>query len=645
MRKKGNKNVLKNASVLLIATAMVLSTVVVAGNVINVSMSTILSEGFESGSMPPVGWSVYDYGEEGWGVTGDAHSGDYAAYWMGSVSSDLISPVLDCSAMNELYLSFWHKQPSLATFGQDTLSVYVSVDGAIWNHKVADYTGGIQIYKCEQIDLSAIAAGQSQVKIKFTATGGGSGGVYLDDIGVSDEIANNPPETPKKPIGPTTGEPDEEYTYVTSTTDPNDDMIRYGWEWTQDNTVEGWTKLYSSGATCSVKIVFDEPGTYYLRAKAEDEYGAQSGFSSALIVVISQGCGEFMGLQVCPLGDALLDIGDELRVYNCVSGQPETDGVWVNLEDTYNAYIRTLENPFETIGATINFESSGMIGEDPFSMGLQFEHKDSGRFAKALGSAVAIIAFGPDDDIEFYKEVDDVSDIGYLTDVPEDVTIQIPDAISSPSILSSKSQSLTNELITVSTGIELSESVLWTWEEHDIDQLSVNKIMIIGELEGSGKTSLSSSSITTTGIDEFTMLEHSAYQLNTPTEPNIDGPPKGKTGETYTISLTNKATENVYFFIDWGDGSALEGGPVQTIPGDQGSFHHTWSEDGTYNIKARSMNTWGIMSGWTNFEVKMPKAKSYINTPLLQFLHILFEKYPNVFPVLQMLLQRSGLNI
>jgi len=437
------KTVLKEAGVLLIIVVMVLSTVAVTANTANnktVMLNTmndrtvILYEGFEDGVMPPVGWSVYDYGEEGWGITTDSFSGENAAYWMGSVASELISPTVDCSAMTEAYLSFWHKQPSL-TKGQDTLSVYVSDNGgATWN-MVADYNGDIQGYTHEMIDLSAYA-GEIDVQVKFTATGSGGDGVYLDEIRLCDGYA-----------------------------------------------------------------------------------------------------GEFMGLEIAPLGVAELEvIRANLNISNCVSGQPETDGVWVNLEG-YNAYTCTLENPFEPdMATTINFEVNGMIGEEPFSMGMELQRTEGNDnktvvnvdlpYEMAGSPPCWIICIGPNDDIVFYKEVDEIGELGYLTEVPEDVTIQIPDAVSSPQIKGGG--------YSVSTGVELSEPVLWTWEEHDVYNLTISKLMVIGELEGSGEAVLSDTSITATGIDEFTMLEHYAYEIESPAEPGIDGPTEGNAGTAYT---------------------------------------------------------------------------------------------------------------
>ncbi len=98
---------------------------------------------------------------------------------------------------------------------------------------------------------------------------------------------NSPPNTPSKPVGVTSGLEGISYTYRTSTVDPDDDLIRYGWDWDGDGTIDEWTPYYHSGETISVTHSWSTPGTYHVKVKAEDINGAQSGFSSPLTVTIT----------------------------------------------------------------------------------------------------------------------------------------------------------------------------------------------------------------------------------------------------------------------------------------------------------------------------------------------------------------------
>ncbi|MDG6219700.1 MAG: hypothetical protein QCI00_09735, partial [Candidatus Thermoplasmatota archaeon] len=97
---------------------------------------------------------------------------------------------------------------------------------------------------------------------------------------------NNPPNTPSKPSGPTSGIVGYWYLYTTVATDPDGDSISYGWDG-GDGIVDYWTGYYPSGTVCSVYIKFLSVGTYKLQIKAKDYHGAESNFSPPLFVTIS----------------------------------------------------------------------------------------------------------------------------------------------------------------------------------------------------------------------------------------------------------------------------------------------------------------------------------------------------------------------
>ncbi|MCK5112516.1 MAG: hypothetical protein KAQ84_03135, partial [Thermoplasmatales archaeon] len=102
---------------------------------------------------------------------------------------------------------------------------------------------------------------------------------------------NLPPNTPSQPSGPASGVAGTTYTYITSTTDPSSDKVKYGWDWDGDNVVDQWDdnggSYYSSGTPISTSHSWGATGTFNVRVKAEDVYGGQSAFSPALTVVIT----------------------------------------------------------------------------------------------------------------------------------------------------------------------------------------------------------------------------------------------------------------------------------------------------------------------------------------------------------------------
>lgn len=142
---------------------------------------TLLSEDFESGL--PGTWTVVDGGTstDTWTDTnpgGKVAQGGCAGMfmiadsdWAGSsgvvMYEELISPSFDCSAASQVLLDYSHYYWHLSSFG------YVDVwDGSTWTN-VKTYTAtttGPEV----GLDISSIAAGKSDVKIRF---------VY-DDVGV-----------------------------------------------------------------------------------------------------------------------------------------------------------------------------------------------------------------------------------------------------------------------------------------------------------------------------------------------------------------------------------------------------------------------------------------------------------------------------
>ena len=102
---------------------------------------------------------------------------------------------------------------------------------------------------------------------------------------------NLPPNTPSQPSGPTSGLAGKSYTYTTSTTDPTNDMVKYGWDWDGDNIIDEWDdnngNYYASGTPISTSHAWGATGTFNVKVKSEDIYGGQSAFSSPLTVVIT----------------------------------------------------------------------------------------------------------------------------------------------------------------------------------------------------------------------------------------------------------------------------------------------------------------------------------------------------------------------
>jgi len=110
---------------------------------------------------------------------------------------------------------------------------------------------------------------------------------------------------------------------------------------------------------------------------------------------------------------------------------------------------------------------------------------------------------------------------------------------------------------------------------------------------------------------EVEITNNEDIQNSPPESPTIEGPAEGKYNEeqTYTFSGTDPDSNNLYYYIDWGDGSDIaKYGPYGS--GRSISKSHTWLEQGSYTIQVKSKDIYNKETDWVSLEVSMPKAKS-----------------------------------
>jgi outer membrane protein assembly factor BamB len=118
-----------------------------------------------------------------------------------------------------------------------------------------------------------------------------------------------------------------------------------------------------------------------------------------------------------------------------------------------------------------------------------------------------------------------------------------------------------------------------------------------------------------------------------PDSPTITGPAKGKVkvATEYNFTTTDPNGDTVSYFIDWGDGTTSGWiGPYSS--GDVINQSHTWSKKGDYTIQAKAKNSNGNESGWGTLPITMPFS---YETPFLQFVERLLERFPHLFPILR----------
>jgi outer membrane protein assembly factor BamB len=121
-----------------------------------------------------------------------------------------------------------------------------------------------------------------------------------------------------------------------------------------------------------------------------------------------------------------------------------------------------------------------------------------------------------------------------------------------------------------------------------------------------------------------------------PGTPTLTGTINGTVREEYWYRISSVDPDNnpVTCLIDWGDGSVIESKDFAS--GELGWAGHTYTKKGTYTIKAKAIDTLGAESDWGTLTVTMPC--SYTNRPLLQFLELLFQRFPVAFPLLRQIM-------
>ena len=125
---------------------------------------------------------------------------------------------------------------------------------------------------------------------------------------------------------------------------------------------------------------------------------------------------------------------------------------------------------------------------------------------------------------------------------------------------------------------------------------------------------------------------------NPPKKITITGPNAAKPNVSYqfTFNAVDPDGDNVKYIIDWGDTNTYSS--IYVPSGTDVTLSHTWTSKGSYLIKAKAKDEFGIFGPETTKTIKVPKSKS-INIDFLNFLKI----NRGIFPILQFLLKKFNL--
>ena len=116
-----------------------------------------------------------------------------------------------------------------------------------------------------------------------------------------------------------------------------------------------------------------------------------------------------------------------------------------------------------------------------------------------------------------------------------------------------------------------------------------------------------------------------------PDKPTITGTTNGKAGTEYPFKISTKdpAGDDVYYCIDWDDGTdEICIGPYESVQ--EVNVTHTWTEKNTYTLRVKAKDEYGAESDWASIEVKMPKSKVTSSTLFFQSFFLRFPFFEKI---------------
>ena len=129
-----------------------------------------------------------------------------------------------------------------------------------------------------------------------------------------------------------------------------------------------------------------------------------------------------------------------------------------------------------------------------------------------------------------------------------------------------------------------------------------------------------------------------------PTPPS--GSSRGKPGESYTFTTTSQDCDNdkIQYGWDWNGDLEVDQWTGFFDSGETCEISHTWNESGSFNIRVIAMDEKGNINGYhvdENGELSFWSDPLPITMPYsydkqtLQFLELLFERFPHAFLILK----------
>jgi len=374
-------------------------------------------------------------------------------------------------------------------------------------------------------------------------------------------IYNNPPRTPIISLGNSSGIPHANYTYSTSTIDPDGDKVQYLFDWGDGTT--STIGPVDSDTIAGANHTWTKAGRYEIKAKATDSQGATSEWSESFNVTID-----------APPDNPSMPSGPS-------SGRPGTN----------YAYISSATDP----------------DEDPISYTFDWGDGTISIFGPVDSGVVASINHTWTKAGTYQVKTNANDGKGETSEWSESWTVIInapPNKPSTPSGSKSVYAWVSNSYSTFAADPD-EDPVDYTFDWGDGNTSSTNFVKSGGNAcalhmwsnEGTYKIktiALDCGGDTSRWSDSLTITVISNNKPNVPM--SLFGPSSGYVGIAHSYFTLAKDNDNdkVRYTFDWGDGTTSETDLVSS--GSVESASHMWGKAGIYQVRGNATDSKGASS-------------------------------------------------
>jgi hypothetical protein len=397
-------------------------------------------------------------------------------------------------------------------------------------------------------------------------------------------VINSPPTKPSL-SGPAVVKVNWSYTYSAISTDPEGDKIRYKFDWGDGTIYENKGSYYPSGEKAHEVYSWKNTGTYTVKVKAIDEYGAESGWSDPLQVTVVDNFPPYTPSK--PSGETSVIVGRPYYYY--VKAQQPQDPDWDEVKFRFDFGDGTVEEtdykiPNQEAGLYHTWKNTGEYtvkvkaidvhgAESGWSKGLIVKvinnppHPITGGYSATVlvNKSVEFSLKGSDPDHHRIKFRIDWGDTDCIdTDyVYSGQWVTVSKSWSTPGTYNVKVQVID----------EYGAKSEWTDPWYTV---------IVRENDPpipSKPQHLYPASMSQTSEEQYMV-----------------------TGKSYVFSFnaSDPDGDSVRFVINWGDDTETTVPEHGYYPSGQGATaSHTWNNPGTYEVKVKAIDEHGAESGWS----------------------------------------------